>query len=173
MATERRDILYREFLQEDLPRIKEITVEAFDGVSIDRNIDDLLGASVSPSWQQRKAKHLDADLARKEAMILVAEADRLVVGYISTWIDRAADQGFIPNLAVEQAWRGKGIGRSLIQRAVAYFREQGVAQVRIETLDQNEVGQKLYPSLGFQEVARQIHYCLNLGDTGAGKTSPP
>ena len=162
------DILYREFLQEDLPRIKAITVEAFDGVSIDRNIDALLGAAAAQSWQQRKARHLDADLAREEAMILVAEVDRLVVGYISTWIDRAAGQGFIPNLAVDQAWRGTGIGRGLIQRAVAYFREQGVAQVRIETLDQNDVGQKLYPSLGFQEVARQIHYCMNLSEDGAG-----
>jgi len=165
------DILYRDFRQEDLLRIKAITVEAFDGVSIDRNIDALLGAPAAQSWQQRKAKHLDADLAREEAMILVAEADQLVVGYVSTWIDRAAGQGFIPNLAVDQVWRGKGIGRSLIQRAVAYFREQGVAQVRIETLDQNEVGKKLYPSLGFHEVARQIHYCMNLNDDGAGEKS--
>jgi ribosomal-protein-alanine N-acetyltransferase len=161
------DILYREFLQEDLPRIKVITIEAFDGVSIDRNIDTLLGPAGAQNWQQRKAKHLDADLERDEAMILVAEVDQLVIGYISTWIDRAAQQGFIPNLAVDHAWRGKGIGRSLIQRCLAYFRQQRVAQVRIETLDQNEVGQRLYPSLGFQEVARQIHYCLNLNATEA------
>ncbi|HJN12186.1 MAG TPA: GNAT family N-acetyltransferase [Pirellulaceae bacterium] len=158
------DILYREFLKEDLPRIKVITVEAFDGVSIDRNIDALLGAPTTQSWKQRKARHLDADLAREEAMILVAEIDQKVVGYISTWIDREASQGFIPNLAVDQCWRGSGIGRSLIERAIAYFREQGVTLVRIETLDQNAVGQKLYPSLGFQEVARQIHYCMNLKD---------
>ena len=164
------DILYRGFLQEDLSRIKAITVEAFDGVSIDRNIDALLGSLGTLGWQERKAKHLDVDLARPEAMILVAETDQRVVGYISTWIDREAGQGFIPNLAVDQVWRGNGIGRNLIQRAMAYFREQGVAQVRIETLDQNDVGQKLYPSLGFVEVARQIHYCMNLDDSGPNET---
>jgi len=163
------DILYREFVQEDLPRIKVITVEAFEGVSIDRNIDALLGSPATQSWQQRKARHLDADLDREEAMILVAETDQRVVGYISTWIDREADQGFIPNLAVDQRWRGNGIGRSLIRRAVAHFREQGVSQVRIETLDQNAAGQELYPSLGFQEVARQIHYCMNLNDDTAAE----
>ncbi len=165
------DILYREFLQEDISRIKVITVEAFEGVSIDRNIDALLGAAAAQGWKQRKAKHLDVDLTREEAMILVAEADQRVVGYISTWIDRAASQGFIPNLAVDQVWRGNGIGRNLVQRAVAHFRKQGVAQVRIETLDQNEVGKNLYPSLGFVEVARQIHYCMNLDDDGVNETS--
>jgi hypothetical protein len=33
---------------------------------------------------------------------------------------------------------------------------------KIETLDQNPVGQALYPSLGFKEVARQIHYAMRL-----------
>ena len=33
---------------------------------------------------------------------------------------------------------------------------------KIETLEQNPVGQALYPSLGFREVARQIHYAMRL-----------
>lgn len=158
------DVAYREFREEDLPRIKAITVEAFDGVSIDRNIDTLLGPVALQTWQERKARHLDADLARENAMIFVAEVDQTVAGYISTWIDRQAGQGFIPNLAVDQGWRGHGIGRGLIDHAIAHFRTRHVAQARIETLDQNEIGQKLYPSMGFHEVARQIHYCMNLID---------
>ena len=33
---------------------------------------------------------------------------------------------------------------------------------KIETLEQNLVGQALYPSLGFKEVARQVHYAMRL-----------
>jgi len=33
---------------------------------------------------------------------------------------------------------------------------------RIETLEQNAIGRQLYPSLGFLEVARQIHYAMPL-----------
>ena len=159
------NVVYRPSRPDELPRIKAITVEAFDGVSIDRNIDELLGLHASQDWQQRKARHLDADLAREEASIFVAEVDQHVIGYISTWIDRQAGQGFIPNLAVDQRWRGRGIGRGLIEHAIGYFRQLNVAQVRIETLEQNQVGQTLYPSLGFREVARQIHYGMNL-DSG-------
>ena len=34
---------------------------------------------------------------------------------------------------------------------------------RIETLAHNAVGQHFYPSMGFEEVARQIHYVKPLG----------
>ena len=33
---------------------------------------------------------------------------------------------------------------------------------KIETLEQNPIGRHLYPSLGFQEIARQIHYAMPL-----------
>lgn len=72
--------------------------------------------------------------------------------------------GFIPNLAVAASCRGQGIGRQLLRRAIEHFRSHGVRVARIETMAQNDVGRHLYPSLGFQEVARQVHYCLDLGD---------
>jgi hypothetical protein len=37
---------------------------------------------------------------------------------------------------------------------------------KIETLEQNPIGRHLYPALGFREVARQIHFAMDL--TGGG-----
>jgi hypothetical protein len=34
---------------------------------------------------------------------------------------------------------------------------------KIETLMQNDIGSSFYPSVGFEEVARQIHYAMPLG----------
>ncbi len=163
-------LLFRQYRPEDLPAIKQITVEAFGGVSIDRNIQEHFGTIGGHDWKWRKARHIDEDLERPEAAIFVAEVEARVAGYITTWIDRAAGVGWIPNLAVEATLRGQGIGRQLIQQALDHFRRQGVAAARIETLEQNPVGQQLYPSLGFREVARQIHYCLRLDEPEAGGT---
>ena len=80
-------------------------------------------------------------------------------------LDADTGVGLIPNLAVDATVRGQGIGRRLIAHALEHFRRQGATHARIETLDQNEVGQNLYPSMGFQEVARQIHYCMKLRDS--------
>lgn len=146
----------------DLPRLRELTVEAFENVSIDRNIETHFGLIAGHDWRWRKARHVDQDVERDPCGTFVADQDGEVVGYISTWIDQEAGLGNIPNLAVRADLRGQGLGRRLIQRALDHFRTQGIRYARIETLAQNAIGQHLYPSCGFREVARQVHYCLDL-----------
>lgn len=152
--------LYRE---SDRETLKAITVEAFDGVSIDQNIERQFGLVGDRDWRWRKSRHIDDDVAAAGAVVLVAEdAAGAVVGYITTRIDREAGIGFIPNMAVRAAWRGQGVGRRLIEHALETFREAGLKLARIETLDQNKTGQYLYPACGFVEVARQIHFARRL-----------
>jgi len=52
----------RPFQQSDLPTLKMITVEAFDGVSIDQGIERVHGIIAGHDWKWRKARHLDDDL---------------------------------------------------------------------------------------------------------------
>ena len=157
--------LYRE---EDLEVLREITVLAFERVSIDRNIETEFGPIAQGDWRKRKAQHINDDVQREPNGVFVATLpngdSETVIGYITTWCDRDAGIGHIPNLAVLEAHRGHGLGRRLIATAIDYFRSQGMKLARIETLEQNPVGQSLYPSMGFQEVARQIHYCQDLTD---------
>ncbi|MEQ8789594.1 MAG: GNAT family N-acetyltransferase [Pirellulaceae bacterium] len=151
--------LYRE---SDLDRLKEITVEGFEGVSMDRNIEQRHGQVAGRDWKWRKARHIELDARRDPKGIFVAEADGAAAGYITTWMDAETGTGFIPNLAVDSRFRGEGIGRRLIEHALDHFRASSMKYARIETLDQNPVGQKLYPSCGFEEIARQIHYGMPL-----------
>lgn len=152
----------RQFEASDLDTIKRITVAAFDGVSIDRNIEDMFGEINGHDWQWRKARHIDEDVQRDADGIFVAEQDGRIVGYISTWMDHEAGMGFIPNLAVDGDVRGQGVGRKLIEFALDHFRRNHLSHARIETLAQNDIGQYLYPSCGFREVARQVHFCREL-----------
>ena len=69
---------------------------------------------------------------------------------------------WVPNIAVMPEVRGQGLGKQLMERALVYFREQGMRFAKIETLDQNPIGQQFYPSMGFEEVGRQIHYLREL-----------
>jgi N6-L-threonylcarbamoyladenine synthase/ribosomal-protein-alanine N-acetyltransferase len=108
-------------------------------------------------------RHVDEDAARDPAGILVAIAvDNRVVGYVSTWCDHDGGIGHIPNLVVAAGCRGQGIGRTLLQHALDRFRAAGLTHAKIETLVQNDVGRGLYESLGFREVARQIHFAMEL-----------
>jgi ribosomal protein S18 acetylase RimI-like enzyme len=152
----------RPFHPDDLPTLKRIMVAAFDGVSIDQGMEKLFGVINGHDWQWRKARHLDEDVARDADGLFVAELDGRVIGFISTWMDREAGIGHIPNLSLEADCRGKGYGRALLEFALQRFRDAGLTHAKIETLVQNAIGNHLYTSLGFREVARQIHFVAKL-----------
>ena len=157
-------MIIRPYRHRDRETIKQITAEAFAGVSIDQSIQQKLGTVAGRSWQWHKARYIDHDVEAAGAMVLVAEDEQSgeIVGYITMRMDREASVGLIPNMSVRAGLRGQGIGRKLIERALEAFRDAGLEIVRIETLEQNAIGGHLYPSCGFQEVARQVHYAMRL-----------
>jgi ribosomal protein S18 acetylase RimI-like enzyme len=155
-------MVLRPFQSSDLEELRRITVEGFEGIAIDQNVEKALGPVGKQDWRWRKARHVDEDVEANAAGVFVAEEDGKILGYISTLLDREAGKGRIPNLAVDHEARGKGVGRRLIEHAVDYFRQQGMTFVMIETMVNNPVGQHLYPSCGFVEIGRQIHYAMKL-----------
>lgn len=152
--------MIRAYLRTDHDALIDITVRAFRGVSIDENIEERYGLINAVAWQDRKASHVEADIAANAGDILVYEREGIVVGYVTSQGNEAAGIGHIRNMAVDPDHQGKGIGTELLRAAVAQLRGQGMAYVRIETLEQNACGMHLYPKLGFQEIARQVHYVL-------------
>lgn len=169
-------ICIRPFQEADRGVVRDLTVAAFDGVSIDQNIDRVLGPVASRDWRYRKGRHIDHDIDVFGATLVVAQdvSSGAVVGYITMQCDEETKIGWIHNLAVAREARGQGLGRRLIEHALAFFRAAGMTIAKIETLEQNAIGRELYPSVGFVEVARQIHYAMALVDQtthGSGSDS--
>jgi ribosomal protein S18 acetylase RimI-like enzyme len=156
----------RPYRPEDLPRLQEITAQTFGPVSIDRNMETLLGPFGQGGWQGRKVAAIADDCRLQPDGVFVAEdpATGNPVGYVTTRLNAMSRIGWIPNLAVDPAYQGKGLGRALLVHAIDFFRRSGMQVAKIETLAQNPIGQNLYPSLGFKEVARQIHYAMRLDE---------
>lgn len=155
--------MIRRYEPDDLPRLKEITAICFEGVAIDHNIEQRFGLIGGRDWRWRKARHIDQDVAGGNAEgVFVAEEAGHVIGYISGRADHESKIGWIANISVLPKARGRGWGSQLMDRELAYFREEGMECAKIETLAQNEIGSAFYPSRGFQEVARQIHYVMRL-----------
>ena len=152
----------RRFQPADLPELRRLTVEGFEGLAIDQNVEQHLGVLGGHDWRWRKARHVDEDCEANPMGVFVAEENGTVLGWISTRLDRDSRKGRIPNLAVDKLARGRGIGRQLIEHALAYFRREGMTFAMIETMVNNPVGQHLYPSCGFVEAGRQIHYARKL-----------
>lgn len=154
--------LIRAFRETDLPRLREITAASFEGVSLDSLLEEKFGTWNEMDWRSRKVTDIAGDCAADPGGVFVAEVNGTVAGYITTRLDRAAQKGRIPNLAVAREARGCGLGRRLIEHALDHLRRQGMKLAQIETMSSNPIGQHLYPACGFEEVARQVHYAMRL-----------
>ena len=105
------DIHIRTYQPSDLAELKRLTLEGFEGIAIDQKVEEECGILNGHDWRWRKSRHVDEDVMANPAGIFVAEAQGLVVGYISTRVDRETGKGRIPNLAVGADSRGHGLGR--------------------------------------------------------------
>jgi len=158
-------ISIRPYHESDRAAVVSLTVDAFQGVSIDHNIDDRLGPIAGRDWRWRKGRDIGRDIDMPTTELAVAEDEAgTVVGYVTMDFDPETKIGWIHNLSVSAELRGQGLGRQLLEHALDRFRAAGMTVAKIETLEQNPIGRHLYPSLGFREVAHQIHYAMPLND---------
>src|SRR5262245_57113826 len=126
-------IVIRPYRETDRPIVRELTVAAFEGVSIDHNIDRQLGPIAGRDWRWRKSRDIDRDIDWLGAELAVAEDDQTgaVVGYVTMQCDGETRIGWIHNLVVAAAVRGQRLGRQLIEHALAHFRAAGMTVAKI------------------------------------------
>ena len=161
MTTE-SPVTIRHYRHDDLHNLRKITVDSFGSVALDQMLEDRLGIWNGRTWQDRKADNIDEDCTANPAGCFVAERDGVILGYITTRVDQLNSTGLIPNLAVVEQARGLGLGRRLIHHALDYLRESGLKVAKIETMASNVIGQNLYPSCGFVEIGRKVHFAQRL-----------
>ena len=105
------------------------------------------------------------DTCKKYAgFILVAIVNEQVAGYVSVFtrmvsheiIDGNEEFGQIGDLVVLEQFRGRGVGRQLMEEAQELARANGVSDLRIGVLGQNETAISLYRSLGFDVFSLEL-----------------
>jgi ribosomal protein S18 acetylase RimI-like enzyme len=116
--------------------------------------------TVSPDW-------IVECLAGADFFALVAELDGDVVGVVTWALVRGLFHGkksaVIGEASVAPAHQNAGIGRALLEEAVARIKAQDVAEISISTGFENERAQHLYRSLGFVEETLMLEQHLEDG----------
>ncbi len=68
-------------------------------------------------------------------------------------------------VTIAENWRGQGVGRALLERAIACARESGVfTRIDLIVLARNETAIRLYERLGFQLEGRRQRAMLRNGE---------
>lgn len=99
---------------------------------------------------------------------LVAEVKGEVVGYLlGAKIDlhpdlfEQADAGFIADIFVDPAFRGRGLAREMVATANQWFRQRGVRQVELQVAARNPVGMRFWESVGGEPVMIRMQIDLD------------
>lgn len=85
-----------------------------------------------------------------ERAFIVAEIESRLVGYILVIYHRGTRLARIYSLATDEAWRGRGIARQLIEAGEQAARDSGRLFIRLEVSISNQPAIRLYESLGYR-----------------------
>jgi ribosomal protein S18 acetylase RimI-like enzyme len=119
-----------------------------------------------PNLEEGYAWFLGSQLKDEDAIVLVAERNGLVVGYVyaglepQSWKELRESAGFIHDIVVDDANRRTGVATTLIEAATDWLRERGAPRVLLWTAQQNAVALSLFSRLGFRrtmiEMTREL-----------------
>jgi ribosomal protein S18 acetylase RimI-like enzyme len=65
-------------------------------------------------------------------------------------------RGQVRGMCVAESWRGRGVGRALLGRAIEEMRARGAANVSLSVASANEAGVRFYRSMGLEVVAHKM-----------------
>jgi RimJ/RimL family protein N-acetyltransferase len=96
------------------------------------------------------------------AAVYVAETEEgEIVGRLSLARDQHPASAHVADLGlmVAEPYRRRGIGRALLEQAVRWARERGIAKLELHVFPHNDAAIALYESFGFErEGYRKAHY---------------
>ena len=137
------------------------------------DLDDILAigaaSSTAPQWPRADFEAIlaaTADLPLRR-MLLVAELEGAVVGFAvyTALLSIFPPDAELESLAVDPAWRRKGIGSALLTEIRDHLRAVGAETLLLEVRAGNVAGITLYASAGFKEAGiRKAYYAHPVED---------
>lgn len=138
---------------------ENITLRSMRDEDLDRVLE-IESSSFARPWTRR---HFQDEMESPGSSPVVAETpDKEVAGYLC--LKQVLDEAEILDVAVDPAFRGRGIGRALVDRAVLFCRERKLNLLCLEVRVGNHEAIALYRRLGFLEVGRRKNYYENGDD---------
>mgnify|MGYP001182360793 CR=1 FL=1 len=138
-------IRYRKMTVDDVEAVHAIEVESF------------------PTPWSLDSFHYEMRVNPYANYIVAEDETGAIVGYCGMWI--VIDSAQITNVAVTKNARGQGIGEGLMREAMRVAKEHKAEMMSLEVRVSNEIAQKLYRKLGFQEGGiRKGYYTDNHED---------
>ena len=146
--------------EHDRDRLLELAGALVAGVSAQRGGALLVLPADGRSAGTGLADRLTGLLHRADALVLVGSLDDAVVAFAVSTVEEDAHgrrRGRLGACFVEEAARGVGVGRLLLDRSLAWMAEQGCADVDGTALPGDRGAKNFYESAGFKARLLTMH----------------
>jgi len=151
----------------DEPRIRVARVADLDALArmwekLENYHADLGGPEyrLAPGWKGDWRRFTRSHIGHKDRLCLVAELDGTAVGFLLGAIlvrPRVFEHrlyGHIYDLFVDPAQRNRGVGESLVNETLAWFRSRRVEKVDLYAHMRNEMGLRFWRKMGFEPTVQ-------------------
>jgi len=118
-----------------------------------RKLAQMHGASFHRGWSESEFEQL---LTERSTLTHRLRAGGETIGFIISRL--AADEAEILSVAIDRAWRGRGLSRQLLDTHLGHLAGQGIRTVFLEVEENNAPAVRLYQRTGFQIVGRREQY---------------
>lgn len=112
--------------------------------------------SDSQATASRYGNFLGTQLDDADVAVFVAQDGDGVVGYVYAavegydYMSLRGPAGVLHDLVVDPGHRRRGVGRTLLDAALAFFQSRGMPRAVLSTAARNETAQRLFSSAGFR-----------------------
>lgn len=148
--------------ESDIPELAKIAEESYvhSRYYFDRRFPIELYRRFYRDWVAKSVR------GQFEKVAFVATVDGRAAGYV-TCGPKGLNRGRIGLVGISPLHQGRGLGKQLIARAFAWFREQNLPMVEVVTQGRNIPAQRLYQSCGFRTGRANLWYHKWLGDASS------
>ena len=117
---------------------------------------------------RRQREQVAVRYRARDGLYLVAEDERIgkLVAVLDMERESWRDTAVVWNILVDRACRRQGLGRELMNRAIAWAREQGLRGIVLEAQTNNLAACRFYQAMGFKLCGLDDHFYSN-DDVGA------
>jgi len=122
-----------------------------------------IGGELPIDRQEQRRKFLEGFVERKSpAAALIAVSGEVPAGHLFLTTRRGIGE---IGMAVDHAWRNRGVGTALMAAAVDWARAQGLHKVTLQLWPHNVAARRLYDKFGFvEEGYLRRHYRRRNGE---------
>lgn len=118
--------------------------------------------AATPQTERRYGSFIGTQLEEPNALILVAVHHREVIGYAYAGVEGydymslRGPAGVLHDIVVDPGHRGRGVGRMLLDAALAALKTRGAPRVVLSTAEGNDSAQRLFARAGFRRTMLEM-----------------